>query len=267
LKTLKPNSDDDEDEDENESKAGTEHANISLRNSPFNYAVSYWLKHAMDVPSGMNSTSRSKALWELVKDLFWDNSGTAFDEWLRTFSPDVDHWHYMYPRENIVSSRCLHNEEEKSEVSSCLHVAASCGLSDILDWAHPEWLDFDIKGRSGTSPLMYAARVGEIYAVKAILSKGGVNVNLTLCKSSDCDGVHYEIVGTALGYAIYSGCPETIALLLKQPGIEVDYEFHGTTALGAAIQWDYAGEIQPLVGAGAKLAMCDGGLLGIPSSS
>jgi hypothetical protein len=276
LKTLEPDSGEnededeegeDEDEDEDESEAGTEHANISLRNSPFNYAVSYWLKHAMDVPCGMNSTSRSKELWELVKDLFWDNSGTGFDEWLRTFSPNMDSWHLNRHSEISESFKCLYDRDYKWEVSSCLHVAASYGLVDILDWAHPEGLDFDIKGRSGMTPLMYAAFVGEIDAAKAILSKGGVNVNLTSCQSSDCNGRHDDGVGTALQYAIYSGCPEMMELLLKQPGIEVDYEFHGTTALGVAIKCDYPEEIQLLVGAGAKLAMWYGRVLAIPSSS
>jgi hypothetical protein len=257
LKTLETVSSLKQTEDE------SKHEKISLEDSPFNYVVSYWLKHAMDVPCGMNSTSRSKALWELVKDLFWDNSGTAFDGWLRAFSPNREGWHSSEISE---SHRCLYDGGYKSEVSNCLHVAASYGLSDILDWAHPEGLDFDIKGRSGRTPLMYAADVGEIDAVKAILSKGGVNVNLTLCESSDCNSRHTEIVGTALQYAIFSRSPETIALLLKQPGIEVDYVWHGNTVLGVAIEYDLPEEIQLLVGAGAKLAMCDGGLLAIPSS-
>jgi hypothetical protein len=264
LKTLEPNSDDDEDEDEDEGKAGTQHANISLRNSPFNYAVSYWLKHAMDVPSGMNSTSRSKALWELVKNLFWDNSGTAFSKWFRIFSPNSGDWHTSRPGRR---ARCLYDGDYKSEVSSCLHVVASYGLSDILEWAHPEELDFDIKSRQGRTPLMYAAYVGEIDAVKSILSKDGVNVNLTLCESSDCNGGHRYIVGTALGHAIISRSPETTELLLKQPGIEVDYVWHGITALGVAINRNFPEEIRLLIGAGAKLAMWNGDVLAIPSSS
>jgi ankyrin repeat protein len=221
----------------------------------------------MNVPSGMNSTSLSKALWELVKDFFWDKSGTTFAEWLRTFSSDGDDWHSFSPGDGSISHKCLYDGGTKSEVSSCLHVAASYGLSDILEWAHPEGLNFDIKSRKGKSPLMYAAHVGKIDAVKVILCKGGINVNLTLCGRSDCNDRHKYVVGTALEYAILSRSSEMMELLLKQPGIEVDYVWHGTTALGVAINYGFLKEIRLLVGAGAKLAMWQGGPLTIPSSS
>jgi hypothetical protein len=268
LKDLEPERDEDEDEDEDkpkqENEARSEDASISIKNSPFNYAASYWLKHAMDTPPGINSTSRSKALWELVKDFFWGNSGTVFSEWFRTFSPNSEDWH---TGRHSGHTRCLYDGQDKSEVTNCLHVAASYGLLDILDWAHPEGLDFDIKNREGVTPLMYAAYIGEIDAVKAVLSKGGINVNLTSCQGSDCDGGHRYVVGTALGFAIFSRRSEIMELLLKQPGIEVDYVWHGNTALGVAIDYSYPEAIQPLVGAGAKLAMRNGDILAIPSIS
>jgi hypothetical protein len=258
LKTLKTSRD-----EKDESKRNA----TILEGSPFNYAVSCWIKHAMDVPSGINGTSLSKGLWELVRDFFWDNNGAAFVEWLRIFSSNREDWHNYVEHRPGLFPRCLSSEVHKSEVSSCLHVAASYGLSDILEWAHPEGLDLNIKARDGRTPLMYAAYVGEIDAVKAILSKGGVHVNLTLCGSSDCKAKHVFFVGTALENAIISRLPESITLLLKQPSIEVDQVFHGTTALGVAVNENYPEGINLLVGAGAKLALFQGETLLIPSSS
>jgi hypothetical protein len=246
LKFLKTTGDETRDDE-------TEQNRISLNNSPFNYAVSYWLKHAMVVPSGMNSTSLSKALWELVKDFFWDNNGTTFVEWLEIFSPIGEDWHHELSEQSArPCPRCLYDKMDQSEVSSCLHVAASYGLSDILEWAHPEGLNFNIKSRHGRTPLMFAAFVGEIDAVKAILSKNGINVNLTMCESSDCNAKHSFIPGTALTYAVLGERPGVIKLLLNQPSIEIDHVCHGTTALGRATDNQYLEGVQLLVSAGAN---------------
>jgi ankyrin repeat protein len=114
---------------------------------------------------------------------------------------------------------------------------------------------------------MHAAYVGELDAVKAILSKDGIQVNLTLCESSDCNDTHDFFVGTALENAIISRLPESISLLLKHPSIDIDQEFHGATALGVAINANYPEGIKLLVNAGAKLAKFSGQTLSIPSSS
>jgi hypothetical protein len=260
LKTLDTASSLDQTEDR------SKHQKISLEDSPFNYAVSYWLKHAIDVPSGTNSTSLSKALWVLVKDFFWESNGTTFLEWLRTFPPDDSKWHHI-TTSTVIVRRCLYDEECKSEVSSCLYIAASYGLLDILEWAHPQGLDFNIKSCEGRTPLMFAARVGETDAAKAILSKDGIRVHLDSCTSSDCNEEHRYVEGTALQNAILSQRSELIKLLLRQSSIEVDQVFHGTTALGIAIADGYSEGIQLLVSAGAKLAMHRGELSAIPSSS
>jgi ankyrin repeat protein len=261
LKPLKTRGDETRDDQ-------SEHSNkVSLRNSPFDYAVSYWLKHAMVVPPGMNTTSRSKALWGLVKDFFWDNSGAAFVEWLRIFSPNREDWHCERSEENrSLCVRCLYDETYQSEVSSCLHVAASYGLLDILDWAHPEGLNFDIKSREGRTSLMFAAYVGELDAAKAILSKDGTHVDLSVCESSDCNVEHDFVAGTALTYAILGERFEVIELLLKQPSIDVDYLCHGTTALGRAIDNKYWKGARLLVSAGANLAVYEGETLQIPDT-
>jgi hypothetical protein len=206
-------------------KDRNEQQGIKLRNSPFSYAASYWLKHAMDVPVGKNTTSLSKALWELVRDFFWDDSSTAFVEWLGV-SPDFDgEWHCvpLPDRQGVQCDRCLFHFQGNHRAVSGLHIAASYGLSDILEWAHPEGLDFEVKSHEGRTPLMYAAWAGELNAAKALLSKGGVHINLTTCKDPNCDGRCATPGRTALVEAVLGHRAEVMRLLLKQPGIEVDY--------------------------------------------
>jgi hypothetical protein len=243
-----------------------EHKNTTLKESPFNYATSYWLKHAMDVPSGMNSTPLSKALWELVRDFFWENTSTTFFEWLRVFPDDTGEWHLVSDTGGSYCGRCLFSDRI-SVVTSGLHIAASYGLPDILDWAHPDGLDFEIRCRKGRTPLMYAALVGELDAAEVLLSKDCVHVNLAACEDPNCTGQCELIDGTALQRAAYGRRLEVMKILLKQPSIEVDQIFHGTTALGMSINENDQDGIKLLVEAGAELAMYKGETLTIRSSS
>jgi hypothetical protein len=238
---------------------------IPLSESPFNYAVSYWLKHAMDVPQGCGGTSISRALWELVRDFFWDQDGDLFTEWLRVFVPKDEDWH-----KTKIANRALSRAMSKSTINSCIAVAASYGLVDILEWAHPDGIDFDISNHLGVTPLILTAWYGEEDAAKVLLSKNPVRINQTACRASgtgqclkgDCRmNGHTPLMG-----AVRYDYPNIVKLLLRQPGIEVDLVSHGKTALGHAIQ-DNPKAIELLVGAGAKLAMYDGKTVDIPSHS
>ncbi|CAG8639813.1 11711_t:CDS:10, partial [Acaulospora colombiana] len=135
----------------------------SLHQSPFNYAVCYWLKHAMDIPHGMETTLLSKPLWELVRDFFWDQSGYS---------------------SGSSSLRCLSGYAKKSDITDCLQVAASYRLVDILEWAHPSGVDFNAQNGFGVSPLMYTALLGEEDSARVILSRSDVDINRTKCESS-----------------------------------------------------------------------------------
>jgi hypothetical protein len=241
------------------------HESIPQRNSPFNYAISYWLKHAMNVPHGRTRTFLSESLWEVVQDFFWYADGAAFAEWLRVFCPDSEDWHEVPYGNSMVSFRCLHNLGTKSLVNSGLHVASSYGLVDILDWAHDDQADFDIKNGVGMTPLMYAAYVGDEAVAKTILSKKGICINRTRCDGlgEECRG-HCGTSGkTALMDAADCHRLEVMRLLLKQPDIEVDLTSHGNTALGIAISGGFSMGAELLSGAGAKLAKVKGKVLEI----
>jgi hypothetical protein len=236
---------------------------IALSNSPFDYAVSYWLKHAMESRHGIGDASLSRELWRLVRDLFWDQDGEVFTEWVRVFVFRGEDWH-----QSSGLLRLLHKSYSKSSVTTT-NVATSYGLVDIFEWAHPDGVDFDVSDEWGYIPLIWAAGCGEDGVVKALLSKHSVRINHTACLTStnvqcpdgDCGGDGY----TALMEAILYRYPAVVKLLLERPDIDVDLVSHGKTALGIAIDAKDTDTIKLLVGAGAKLAMRNGKVLEIPS--
>jgi hypothetical protein len=238
----------------------------SALESPFGYAVSCWIKHAMDVPHGRKSTSLSESLWELVKDFFWDNRGAFFAEWLRVYTFEAGEWHHV---PGVLSSvRCLWGLGKSFSGTNSIHVAASYGLVDILEWAHPIEVDFSGKDGLGISPVMSALFSREEATVKVILSKNGVDINQTRCGDpsatlEDCNRNCRNLGGTVLEYSIARRLG-MMELLLEQPGIEVDLVCHGCTALGRAIHGKYTEGIALLVGAGAKVALYDGEVLTTP---
>jgi ankyrin repeat protein len=238
---------------------------MPLYESPFNYAVSYWLPHAMGVPQGCEGTSISRELWELVRDFFWDEDGALFTEWLRVFVPNDEDWH------KTKVFRCLSHYSAKSVADNSIVVAASYGLIDILEWAHPDGIDFNVSDASGVTPLQHTAWCGEEDAAKVLLAKNSVRVNQAVCRRSStgqCLEGDCRLNGhTPLMGAVIYGYPNMVKLLLRQPGIEVDLVSHGNTALGHAIREFNTKGIELLVGAGAKLAMYGGKIMNIPSHS
>ncbi|PVF91343.1 hypothetical protein CPB86DRAFT_802887 [Serendipita vermifera] len=244
---------------------------IPLSASPFHYAVSYWINHAMQVPRGAMQLSISKELWELVRDFFWDQDGTVFIEWLRVFKPEREEWHDVPIRLSDGGSvggdsiRCLHTIRKKSEIDSCIHVAASYGLVDILEWAHPDRLDFDTRDGSGLTPLMWAAMAGEEDAVKVLLTNSGVDINRDTCIKKDCDGSCRMYAGTALIYAAAGNRIEVIKILLAHPGIDVNLITHGNTALGSAARKGFSEVIELLRRAGAEVSLEGGEVVKVPT--
>ncbi|PVF92909.1 hypothetical protein CPB86DRAFT_877537 [Serendipita vermifera] len=246
---------------------------IPLNESPFNYAVSYWLKHTMDVPHGVNGTSRSKELWTLVRDFFWDQGGAVYMEWLRVFTDTSGDWHNSRTTTGRIFSRCLGSRSWLSGVDSRVVVAASYGLVDIVEWAHPDGTDWDMLTALEWTPLIWAASLGEEKVTKALLSKSSVCINRTTCRTSTgvpCPdgacGTNFPL--TALIQAVECERPGVVKVLLEYPDIEVDLLCHGKTALGVAIfEIEHGREyIELLLNAGAKLAMYNGKVVEIPSN-
>jgi hypothetical protein len=242
---------------------------IPLSESPFNYAVSYWLKHAMEIRHGTGETLLSKELWELVRDLFWDRDGEFFTEWLRVFASGYEDWHTK-----LIAARTLNRplsySLNKSRVTST-NVAASYGLVDIIEWAHPDGIDFDVTDKWRYTPLIEAAGTGEDDVVKTLLSKHSVRINQMTCYppiAEQCLGGDCPQTGTtALMDAAMFRNFGVMQLLLGHPEIEVDLISHRTTALGEAIAEGSSEVAKLLVDAGAKLAMKNGNVLEIPSYS
>jgi hypothetical protein len=241
---------------------------IPLSNSPFGYAVSYWLKHAMEVRHGIGGTSLSRDLWTLVRDLFWDRDGEVFTEWLRVFASEDEGWHENPTTSNSTSfCKPLSKYLGKSRVTS-IQVAASYGLVDIIEWAHLDGTDFDVSDDLGLYPLIWATDAEQAGVIKMLLSKHSVRINRTSCHppgTGPCpDGGCGGGGTTALMDAAQLTNTGVMQLLLAQPDIELDLVSHGRTALGIATNAQHTDAIKLLVGAGAKLAMYNGDVLAIP---
>jgi hypothetical protein len=263
----------DRDKDDEKHKRGMnkkgDKKGIPLSESPFNYAVSYWLKHAMEVRHGIEGTPLSRGLWELVRDFFWDQDGEFFTEWVRVFASGEEDWHEspdMFDSGTLCKP--LHKYLSKSLATS-VNIAASYGLVDIIEWAHPDGVDFDVPDKIRYTPLIWATDFGQVDVIKMLLSKHSVRINKTACltpTTGQCSDEKCEGDGnTALTKAAQLVDLGAMKWLLGQPDIEVDLVSHGNTALGWAIDVKHMEAIKLLVGAGAKLAMFGGEVLEIPS--
>jgi ankyrin repeat protein len=266
--TLHSQDKDDEKMKRGMNKKGDEKG-IPLSESSFNYSVSYWLKHAIETRHRIEDTSLSKELWELVRDFFWDQGGEFFTEWVRVFASGSDSWHTK-----SVPSRSLHKPLssylEKSRVTGT-NVAASYGLVDIIEWAHPDGIDFDVLDKWRYTPLIEAAGTGEDDVVRILLFKHSARINQMTCyppTTEHCSGSDCTKSGTtALMDAAMFRNFGVMQLLLGHPDIEVDLISHRTTVLGEAIVEGSSEVAKLLVDAGAKLAMKNGNVLEIPSYS
>ncbi|KAA8893231.1 hypothetical protein FN846DRAFT_550090 [Sphaerosporella brunnea] len=214
-----------------------------LSGVPFCYAVQEWLKHAKAVPRGRDATSLSQTLWKLVADVFWDRD-TTFREWRRVYRPDHDGFHKKQNSSTSSALRCLHPRFTHGTTCTGQHVAASYGLVDNIDWAHPERIDFNERDGERWTPLIHAAHAGEEEAVMAILTKEGVDIN-----SANNFG------RTALIVASDNRPKGIIEILLRQAGIEVDHiSKQGHSALGYALYNEDQKVIEMLKQKGATVA-------------
>jgi len=208
---------------------------LLTNNSPFCYAISYWLGHARAVPTGAEATPLSRALWQLVADFFWGNSGATFAEWRRV--------HPTVEIEDAIHRSPTGHKRCGAMIGLSwgpLHLAASYGLVDVLDWAHPEGIDFNVEVVFRSTPLWEATASGEESAVAVIVTKDGVDVNIS-------NGL------TPLIIAARDGHVGIVEILLRQVGINVDkVSSNGYSALDLAIKGRNEEIVRLLLEHGAK---------------
>jgi len=225
---------------------------IPTKDSPFCYAVSYWLGHARAVPSGPEATPLSKTLWKLVEDFSWHDD-RASREWMRVHP-------YKNVEIHVADSIWCYMHERRARLHSGLynplHIAASYGLIDILDWAHPQGIDFNSRDSRGWTPLLEATHIGGEKLVMSIMMKEGVDVNI--CASG--------IYNTPLTRAACHGYNGIVEILLRQDGIDVDkLDTKCNSALGIAISEGNEKMIGLLLQKGAKVSKYEGKDISIPS--
>ena len=207
-----------------------------VRYSPLYYAVVHWLLHASEVASGKYATPYSEDLWKAVERWFWE-SGTAipntvFQKWFQIFpGPRKEDLHpgrlYMYYK----SSDC-----------DPLHIAASYGFTDIIEYAHPMGLDFNVQEGDKMTPLCYAAMAGRKAVAKVLIDKG-VDVN----RPSD-------IGMTPLMLAVHNNLAEVAETLLCADGIDLDYlNDNRSSALGYAVKYGLKKTVELLKQRGAAV--------------
>lgn len=203
------------------------------------------------MPSGPEATPLSKTLWKLVEDFSWHDD-RASREWMRVHP-------YKDVEIHLVKSAACYMHEGRTTFHSGLykplHIAASYGLVDILDWAHPQGIDFNSRDSRGSTPLMEATHVRGEKLVMLIMMKEGVDVNICATGWS-----------TPLTQAAYLGCNSIVEILLRQDGIDVDkLDTECNSALGIAINKGNEKMIGLLLQKGAKVSKYGGGDISIPS--
>jgi ankyrin len=136
-----------------------------------------------------------------------------------------------------------------------LHLAASYGLVDVLDWAHPEGIDFNVEAVFRSTPLWEATASGEECAVAVIVTKDGVDVNIS-------NGL------TPLVIAARDGHVGIVEILLRQVGIDVDkISSNGYSALDLAIKGRNEEIVRLLLEHGAKRAKSERRDLTVPGDN
>jgi len=127
-----------------------------------------------------------------------------------------------------------------------LHIAASYGFTDIIEYAHPMGLDFNVRCSMGITPLSYAV-VSRRKAVKGLIDKD-VDVN----RPSD-------IGMTPLLLAVFNKLEEVAETLLYADGIDLDYlNDKGSSALGYAVKNGLKKTVELLKQKGATVCKYDG---------
>lgn len=186
----------------------------------FSYLRRWWDFHAAKVPPGRHATPLSEQLWNLAKDFLW-------------------------------------GDNMKYSKLDPLHLAAESRLVDILDWAHPPGVDFNVRGQEYFTLLMSAMLVLDhthhnlLKLVEVVLKKD-VDVN-----AKNVYGM------TALIWLLDNACGDeesqvvqVIRLLCAKDDCELDHvDCDGRSALGIARYRQLSSSVQLLQKKGARVAM------------
>jgi len=179
--------------------------------SHFEYPWNYWYWHAQNVPFGRHATPLSEELWNLVRDHLW-----------------------------------LHKKYRDEDP---LFFATNCRLHDVIDWAHPPGIDFNVRDSKGRTPLILAMSVSRNrrQVVESLLNKGA-DVN---AKNPGEE--------TALTIGTRGNDDEVVPILVARTNCELDHVTKdGCSALGYARVHGNTRIVELLHERGARVAVVGG---------
>ncbi|KAF8540407.1 hypothetical protein BDD12DRAFT_833396 [Trichophaea hybrida] len=206
----------------------------NCKTSPLYYAIVHWLLHTSKVAPGKHATPYSEDLWKAVERWFWE-SGTANP------SAAFQKWFEIFPKNENLHSMPLYMGF-KTPGSDPLHIVASYGFVDIIEYAHPMGVDFNVQESDMFTPLVYAAIAGRKRVVEVLIDKGADVNRLTKHEN------------TALIFAVDRSHEEIVEALLLVDGLDLDrVENDGDSALGLAVGKNLTKTIELLKQKGATV--------------
>ena len=190
--------------------------------SHLEYPWTFWHDHAQRVPFGRHATPLSGELWNLVRDYLWR--------------------HAKYRDEDP------------------LIFATGCGLQDVIDWAHPPGIDFNVRDSKGRTPLLLAISI-PLSVGRRVLSpqslrqmvesllNNGADVN-----AKNTDGETALTIGTR-----GNDDDEAVSILIARTDCKLDHVTEdGCSALGYARDRGNTRIVELLRERGARVAVVDG---------
>ena len=179
--------------------------------SHLEYPCNYWYWHAQSVPFGRHATPLSEELWNLVRDHLW-----------------------------------LHTKYRDQDP---LFFATGYGLQDVIDWAHPPGIDFNVRDRAGRTPLLLAMSLSSNRQMVESLLNNGADVN-----AKDPDGETALTIGTR-----ENDVDEAVSILIARTDCELDHVTgNGCSALGYARKNGNTRIVELLRERGARVAVVRG---------
>ena len=180
------------------------------RSSHLGYPWIFWDDHAQRVPFGRHATPLSEELWNLVRDHLWR--------------------HTKYRDEDP------------------LFFATNCKLHDVIDWAHPPGIDFNVRDSKGRTPLLRAMSLSSNRQMVESLLNNGADVN---AKNPDGE--------TALTIGARRNNVGVVPILIARTDCELDHVTeNGCSALGYAREHGNTRIVELLHERGARVAVVDG---------
>jgi len=190
----------------------SQQSDSEMLSSHLQYPEVFWKYHAERVPFGRHATPLSEELWGLVRDYLW--------------------------------------RDTKYLDKDPLIVATNWRLKDVIDWAHPPGIDFNVRDSEGDTPLLLAMSLSENrrQLVEPLLNNGA-DVN---AKNPDGE--------TALTIGIRDdGDDEAVSILIARADCELDHVTkRGCSALGYARKRGNTRIVELLHERGSRVAVVKG---------